>query len=168
MKDIHKNPLFYYAILPFVITLWPLLVWTVYLPNAQQDWSKQLSNYEKAKIIMTNILKLDPDRIDFANSKNSTDEFDYAVSVDKIASTCKIPSTSYNISSRPIRTSGGKKSQSAMISLKDIAHPINADCRQKIQSKITEAFEEENEKAKQPGYKPVNLDEDDDEIPEIV
>lgn len=41
----------------------------------------------------------------------------------------------------------------------DIAHPINAECRQIIQEKIVAAFEEENEKAKQPGYKPVELDE---------
>ena len=50
----------------------------------------------------------------------------------------------------------------------DIAHPINAECRQKIQEKVTVAFEEELEKSKQPGYKPVDLDEPDDEIPEIV
>lgn len=50
----------------------------------------------------------------------------------------------------------------------DIAHPINANCRQKIQEKVTEAFTEEFEKSKQPGYKPVDMDEPDDEIPEIV
>ena len=50
----------------------------------------------------------------------------------------------------------------------DIAHPINAACRQKIQDKITKSFEEEVEKSKQPGYKPVELDEPDDDIPEIV
>ncbi len=50
----------------------------------------------------------------------------------------------------------------------DIAHPINADCRQNIQDKITAAFTEELEKAKQPDYKPVELDEPDDEVPEIV
>jgi stage V sporulation protein G len=50
----------------------------------------------------------------------------------------------------------------------DIAHPINANCRQKIQDKVTVAFLEEAEKAKEPGYKPLELDEPDDEIPEIV
>jgi len=51
----------------------------------------------------------------------------------------------------------------------DIAHPINADCRHKIQEKVTTAFGEEMEKSKQPGYKPVELDEPEDEdIPEIV
>ena len=50
----------------------------------------------------------------------------------------------------------------------DIAHPINADCRQKIQEKVTIAFNEEVEKSKQPGYKAVDLDEGDDEVPEII
>lgn len=48
----------------------------------------------------------------------------------------------------------------------DIAHPINAECRQSIQDKIVEAFEEELEKSKQPGYKPVEFDEPDDDVPE--
>ena len=50
----------------------------------------------------------------------------------------------------------------------DIAHPINSECRQKIQGKVTAAFEEELEKSKQPDYKPIELDEPDDEVPEIV
>ncbi len=50
----------------------------------------------------------------------------------------------------------------------DIAHPINANCRTKIQEKVVEAFKEEVERSKQPGYKPVELDEPDDEVPEII
>lgn len=51
----------------------------------------------------------------------------------------------------------------------DIAHPINADCRRKIQEKVTAAFNEEFEKSKQPGYKPPEMEEpEDDDVPEIV
>jgi len=51
----------------------------------------------------------------------------------------------------------------------DIAHPINAECRRRIQEQIVAAFEEEIEKAKEPGYKPVDLDEGDDfDIPDAV
>ena len=50
----------------------------------------------------------------------------------------------------------------------DIAHPINADCRKKIQEKVIAAFEIELEKSKQPGYKPVDMDEPDDEVPEVI
>ena len=50
----------------------------------------------------------------------------------------------------------------------DIAHPINAECRKKIQEKVVASFEQELEKSKQPGYKPITMDEPDDEVPEIV
>ena len=51
----------------------------------------------------------------------------------------------------------------------DIAHPINVECRKRIQEKVTNAFKEELEKSNLPGYKPVELDEpEDEEIPEIV
>ncbi len=50
----------------------------------------------------------------------------------------------------------------------DIAHPINAECRQRIQEEVIIAFNEEMEKSKQPGYRPMDMDEPDDEVPEIV
>jgi len=50
----------------------------------------------------------------------------------------------------------------------DIAHPINTECRKRIQEKVVVAFKEELEKSKQPGYEPVELDEPDDEVPEVV
>jgi stage V sporulation protein G len=51
----------------------------------------------------------------------------------------------------------------------DIAHPINTECRRKIQDKVTKAYNEEVEKSKEPGYKPPELDTpDDEEVPEII
>ncbi|MHC4624531.1 MAG: septation protein SpoVG family protein [Planctomycetota bacterium] len=50
----------------------------------------------------------------------------------------------------------------------DIAHPINAECRRRIQEKVIAAFKEEVEKSKQPGYKPVEMDVPDEDVPEIV
>ena len=51
----------------------------------------------------------------------------------------------------------------------DIAHPINADCRRKIQEKVTAAYKEEAEKSMQPGYKPPEMDTpDDEEVPDIL
>ena len=47
----------------------------------------------------------------------------------------------------------------------DIAHPINADCRHKIQDAVVKAFEEEMQKAQEPGYQPVDLDVPDYDVP---
>ncbi len=49
----------------------------------------------------------------------------------------------------------------------DIAHPINPSCRNKIQEKIINAFHEEVEKSKQPGYKPIaDFDDPDYDVPD--
>ncbi|MHC4475582.1 MAG: SpoVG family protein [Planctomycetota bacterium] len=50
----------------------------------------------------------------------------------------------------------------------DIAHPINAGCRRRIQEQVISAFKEEVERSKQPGYKPVELDTPEEDVPEIV
>jgi stage V sporulation protein G len=48
---------------------------------------------------------------------------------------------------RAIRDSDGRAKLHA-----DIAHPINSSCRESIQSAILKAFQEEKDRAKQPGY----------------
>jgi stage V sporulation protein G len=40
----------------------------------------------------------------------------------------------------------------------DIAHPINAECRDMIQDRIISAYNEELESSQQPGYVPTDLD----------
>ncbi|MBW8040493.1 MAG: stage V sporulation protein G [Planctomycetes bacterium] len=50
----------------------------------------------------------------------------------------------------------------------DIAHPINAKCRERIQEKVTVAFKEEIGKSEQPEYKPVEIEEPEDDVPEII
>ena len=54
MKDIYKNPIFYYILVPVLITLWPLLIWGVYLPEAERSWKDDEADYKKAKNIMGN------------------------------------------------------------------------------------------------------------------
>jgi stage V sporulation protein G len=61
-----------------------------------------------------------------------------------------------------------KDAQGRMKLHADIAHPINAKCRRRIQQKVVAMFEEELEKSKQPGYQPVDLDDFDDDVPEII
>jgi stage V sporulation protein G len=43
----------------------------------------------------------------------------------------------------------------------DIAHPINAECRAFLQSRVIEEYEAELERAQQPGYQGSRYDEDD-------
>ncbi len=69
----------------------------------------------------------------------------------------------------PLPENRAKKDQKGRMKLHaDIAHPINSECRRKIQEKVTEAFKKEVEKSKEPGYTPVDMDEPDDDVPEVV
>lgn len=120
MKDIYKNPILYYILAPISVALWPLFIWGIYLPDAEDNWQAKKTQYSKAQKIMAEIITLDPDRLEFADAKNIAAEFDYATAVERIASLCRIPSSNYNISSKPVRTSGGQKSQSAMVVLKQV------------------------------------------------
>ena len=120
MKEIYKNPTLYYIVVPITIALWPLLVWAVYLPQAEGNWKEEQRQYNKAQEIITKILTFDPDRLEFADSKNNAAEFDYAIAVEKVATSCNISSSNYNLSSGIIITSGGQKSQNAKVVLKQV------------------------------------------------
>jgi hypothetical protein len=120
MKDIYKNPTLYYILVPIVIALWPLFIWAAYLPHAEDSWQAEKAQYQKAREIMDEIGELDPDRLEFANSKTDANEFDYATAVEKVASLCGIPATNYKLRSGMIIKSEGQKSQIAHVVLKDV------------------------------------------------
>ncbi|NLX04223.1 MAG: zinc-ribbon domain-containing protein [Phycisphaerae bacterium] len=42
----------------------------------------------------------------------------------------------------------------------DVAHPINPQCRQRIQDAVLDAYEKELERSKSPDYVPTRMDED--------
>ena len=121
MKDVYRNPVFYYILAPVVMALWPLLVWGVYLPKAERNWKSEKAEYNQAQRIMTEILTLDPERLEFADPNSSTVEFAYATAVQRIASLCRIPPSNYKLSSGIIiaSTSNDQKSQSAKVDLED-------------------------------------------------
>jgi hypothetical protein len=120
MKDIHKNPIFYYIVTPIVVSLWPLLVWAVYLPAAEETKKDQLTQFEKAEAIMMEILSLDPDRSEFVDSNDVDVEFTFDKAVARVASTSKIPPSKYKLSAGMLIKSRDQKSQSATVSLKQI------------------------------------------------
>jgi hypothetical protein len=120
MKDIYKNPIFYYILTPVIVCLWPLLVWAVYLPAAEKNIEDQRDQFKKAEDIMMEILTLDPDRREFADSNDVDVEFTFDKAVAKVASTSKIPPSKYKLNAGTAQTASGQKSQAATVSLKQI------------------------------------------------
>ena len=120
MKDIYRNPILYYIAVPVIVGLWPLLVWAIYLPNAQKDVEEQIAQYKKGEQIMMAILTLEPDRLEFADANDTAAEFTYGEAVDRVAKLCRIQPSKYNLSTAMIITTNEKKSQSANVDLKQV------------------------------------------------
>jgi len=120
MKDIFKNPILYYILVPVIVALWPLLVWAIYLPAADKGIEDQLAHKRKAEAIMMEILTLVPERAKLAVANDTTTEFTYDSAVVMVAVDCDIPPSKYKLSSGMLITSRDQKSQSANVSLKQI------------------------------------------------
>ena len=120
MKEIYKNPVFYYVLAPLLASIWPLMLVGVYKPNAEARHKELLGEYESSQDAIEEILSLDPERIDYQNSRQGKPEFDYAVAIDSAAKYCGINSNEYELSSKPARRSGGQITEDCRVVLKDI------------------------------------------------
>jgi len=118
MRDLHKNPIFYYILVPVVVALWPLLVAGVYLPRAHRRCQELASQCKQAEAIMLEILRLDPERAADANEANA--DFSYAAAVNKAAAVCNIPASKYKLNSGLVIKVGQQKTQTATVSLKEV------------------------------------------------
>jgi hypothetical protein len=119
MKDVYKNPLTYYILVPVIIALWPLLVWTVYLPSTKSSLDDDINQYEKAQETIKGIISLDVDRLQLADAKESAAEFDYFNEVYRIAALSGIPQSNCKLNSGTI-IPGEQKSQSANVAFNDV------------------------------------------------
>ncbi len=120
INNLRKNPLFYYILVTVLIALWPLILRALCLPAAQKKWELEKNQYSQAQELIKQILDIDPERMEFAAAKTQDAGFDYAETIDKVAGMCKISPANYSLTSGIITTSGGQKSQSARLSLKDV------------------------------------------------
>ncbi len=120
MKDIYKNPIFYYILVPVIFFLWPLLILTVYMPKAEKDSQSLAKQYDDIQVKIRDILIIDPERLEFASNKKTSSEFDYAVAIERIASSCGIASNNYTVNSKPSRIVNKQKIQSGQVTLKQV------------------------------------------------
>ena len=120
MRDIYRNPMFYYLVVPLLVVAWPLLVWAVYLPQAERDLENEESSYLDGQTYIVDILKMDPDRLAFIVSEELSGEFQYAKAITRVANLCRIQPTNVNHSAGGIITNRNKRSQNARVALTDV------------------------------------------------
>ena len=113
MKELYKNPTLYYLLVPAAIAVWPLLVWGRYLPQSKEILSNEVKYSNDGQVTALEILRLDPERLSFADANNTGDEFSYATAVDKVAGMCGIPASKYKLSTGPLMKKDKQRTQSA-------------------------------------------------------
>lgn len=134
MKEIYKNPVFYYLVVPAVLMLWPVSVGFVYLPAAKEGLAGDIEKYIKAQKVIAQILEMDPDRLNYVKEQEGGKrEFDYARAVNNVARSSGIPASAYELSSRPKRSYGGQLVQSCHVSLKEVSIKGFAEFLSKLQ-----------------------------------
>ena len=112
MKDILKERMLYYILVPVILLLWPVLVWFMYIPNTEANWQDAEKKYAESQKVMTDILKMDSARLDYGKSKK-TGQFDYSVALNIAAKRVGLPDTGYTFNSKPIR----KKTQQCQVTV---------------------------------------------------
>ena len=112
--------MFYYVLAPALMALWPLLVWGVYLPRAQQAEQEDLQQRQHARELMLDILKYDPGRLDAAGPAQNSGRFIPNEAISRVADRCNIASRNYTPTIGPVVPSSGKKIQGIKVALSDI------------------------------------------------
>ena len=120
MKDIFKNPVFYFVIAPIIISIWPILIIFVHGPASVKQKEQLADQYQKAQVVIGQILEIDGSRLDYKDGRKGKPDFDYAVAINDAAQECSIKSSQYELSAKPIRKSAGQKTQDCRVVLEGV------------------------------------------------
>ncbi len=120
MRDLHRNPILYYLLIPVLIAMWPLLVWAVYLPRTQEACADDYDKLMEGQTHILGILKLDPERTKGADPNRVVGEFVYGKAVESAANLCGIPGGCPVSVTQKIIVNG-KQRQDATVKLKDVS-----------------------------------------------
>lgn len=117
MREVYKNPILYYLLIPMLVGIWPLLVWGVYLPKAVSVRGIEGALVVQGQVDVNDILGIDPDRPIRTTKNPVSTEFSYYAAVDQAANLCKIPPSNWTCAAGNNMVSSGKKRQDARVKL---------------------------------------------------
>jgi hypothetical protein len=120
MKQLVKNQMLLYIIVPVLAALWPIWVSTISIPSASADWTLNRKEYLESQKLFSQILELDPDRLSLADAGNKVRQFSYASAVQQAAGSCNISPANYKLSSGVPMKIGEQEVQTADVTLKEL------------------------------------------------
>jgi len=120
MKDILKNPNFYYIAAPAAAAVFTLLAAFVFYPGAVNQWQDNKTEFNNSKELADKLLALQPDRLLAAGQAAAGETFDFTVVVNDFAKTFSISPANYTTSVKGEVKKQGKLARSATLSIKTI------------------------------------------------
>ncbi|MFH1615078.1 MAG: hypothetical protein ABIG61_08360 [Planctomycetota bacterium] len=128
-----KNSMFYFIAAPVAGAIWLIWAGSVSLPGANAGWVEEQKQCEKAVAIISEIMELDPARLQQADDQAEEGKFNYASAMDKIAKRCGIPASGYKLVSSDPTKIKSQKIQNATVTLKEVDIETFASFLSKIQ-----------------------------------
>ena len=112
MKNLHKNPVLYYMLIPLLMGMWPLLLQFRYLPLVNESLRQQKQDMADANDLILAILDMAPDRAFHAeNAGGGEKEFVYRTAINEAAKKCRMAAPRRSEDQRT------KKNQTATVNL---------------------------------------------------
>jgi hypothetical protein len=119
MKDIWRQSFIYYLAAPVILLIWPLLLYSFYLPKIDTAWEKEAKIFNDARSKMNKILTLDPER-SVIKEKGRDSKFDYSNALNAAASKLGIRAGQLDIRVKKVLRSEGGKTQDCPVGIEDI------------------------------------------------
>jgi hypothetical protein len=115
LKNYANDKRLYYILAPALAALWPLFAGLVALSNADSRWTKQNEIYTKGSDYITQILRIDPERL---NKQKGSAEFSYPNVVNRVAGSVGVSPSGYRLQVKAVvKVKGGQESQDADVTL---------------------------------------------------
>jgi len=121
MKELLKNPNFYYIVAPSVTLVFALMAAFVFYPRASAKWQDSESEFKEVQTKAEELLKLQPERLAYKVDETKTGEkFDFTVVINDFAKVFDIRESNYTTSVKGQVRKQGKMARSATVSIKSI------------------------------------------------
>jgi len=120
MKELIKNRMFWYVLVPALAALWPISLATIAIPGARAGWTYIKLQYIESQKLFNQILEIDPDRLEVAEAGEKVRQFGYASAVEHAAESCRISPENYKLSSGVPMKIGEQEVQTADVTLEKL------------------------------------------------
>ena len=121
MSEYYKKADFYYIVVPILVLVWAVLVWVLALPTAQSRLNRKQSEFNQAEELITKILELDSERLDYEKKKEGSAKFDYTDAVNKFTRQCGISPSDYSLQAGRETERRNQRTKSANIGINSVS-----------------------------------------------